>query len=161
MVAFHQQIYDLDSTLSDELHKVPIANLTAIHHFPEYQAAFCLPPKSGCTNWLFALEPLAKDTDLNKVIYQRLPVLNETELESQRDKLKEATNFLNGRNPITRLFSGWKDKFRFTQVSKRERRTRNLFRRVRTLTTIDTSHINLIFVMTKIDFYLICPMRNM
>ena len=128
LIAFHQKLYDLDldGNLARKLDvPVPLSNQTSIRYFPKSNASFCLPPKSGSTNWLYTLEPLADeyrkdpfsraDFGPESNIYQRLPHLTKEELIKSLRGVKKSRKILNTRNPVSRLFSAWKDKFRFQQ----------------------------------------------
>ena len=129
LISFHRKLYDLDSEilnyLPEEKPKVPLSARTSIHYFPKHNASFCLPPKSGSTSWLHSLEPLADEYKNNPSsrayfgpksdIYLRLPSLTKSELSNKFWGVKKSRKILNARNPISKLFSAWKDKFRFHQ----------------------------------------------
>ena len=126
LIAFNQKLYDLDlDSAPARKSEVPLSTQTSIHYFPKNNASFCLPPKSGSTNWLYTLEPLADeyrkdpfsraDFGPESNIYQRLPHLTKDELSKSLRGVKKSRKILNARNPVSRLFSAWKDKFRFQQ----------------------------------------------
>ena len=122
LLSFHQKLYDLDLE-SEEKPKVPLSAHTSIHYFPKHNASFCLPPKSGSTSWLLSLESLAdeyKNDPSSRArpksdIYKRLPSLTKSELSKNFRGVEKSRKILNTRNPISKLFSAWKDKFRFQQ----------------------------------------------
>ena len=112
LLAFHQRIYSLDSNLQKpkRLQKINYADHTSIHYFKQDKSAFCLPPKAGCTNWLQTLDKKYPSKINSTLIYRRLPSLKQKEIK----RLKiEGKRVLNTRNPLTRAFSAWKDKYRF------------------------------------------------
>ena len=126
LIAFHQKLYDLDLHAAPARKlEIPLSTQTSIHYFPRNNASFCLPPKSGSTNWLYTLEPLADeyrkdpfsraDFGPKSNIYQRLPHLTKDELSNSLRGVRKSRKILNARNPVSRLFSAWKDKFRFQQ----------------------------------------------
>ena len=62
MIEFHQQVFDLTlKTTESKTAEIPLSKQTSIHYFPRHNISFCLPPKSGSTNWLYTLEPLAEE----------------------------------------------------------------------------------------------------
>ena len=126
LIAFHQKLHDLDlDGVPATKPEVPLSTQTSIHYFPKNNASFCLPPKSGSTNWLYTLEPLADeyrkdpfsraDFGPESNIYRRLPHLTKEELSKSLRGVRKSRKILNARNPVSRLFSAWKDKFRFQQ----------------------------------------------
>ena len=126
LLSFHQKLYDLDlEAFPAKRPEVPLSTQTSIHYFRKNNASFCLPPKSGSTNWLLALEPLADeyrndpfsraDFGPESNIYRRLPSLTNDELTKNFRGVRKSRKVMTTRNPISRLFSAWKDKFRFQQ----------------------------------------------
>ena len=126
LLSFHQKLYNLDiEAFPAKRPEVPLSTQTSIHYFPKHNASFCLPPKSGSTNWLLTLETLADeyrndpfsraDFGPESNIYQRLPHLTKDELAKNFRGVRKSRKILNTRNPVSRLFSAWKDKFRFQQ----------------------------------------------
>ena len=112
LLAFHQRIYSLDADLQKPkgLQKMKYADHTSIHYFQQDKSAFCLPPKTGCTNWLQTLDKKYPSKTNSSLIYRRLPSLRQREIKRLKFKGKRV---LNTRNPLTRAFSAWKDKYRF------------------------------------------------
>ena len=127
LLSFHRKLYDLKIKGSPASKpKVPLSTQTSIHYFPKHNVSFCLPPKSGSTSWLLSIEPLADENkkDPKAIIYQRLPRLTKSELVNHLAGVQKTRKILNTRNPLTRTFSAWKDKYRFNQ----ERLIYNLFK---------------------------------
>ena len=76
--------------------------------------AFCLPPKAGSTNWLETIEKKYPSKIESDSIYERLPKLSKNRVERFRHEMaKSGQKLLATRNPLDRVFSAWKDKFRF------------------------------------------------
>lgn len=92
---------------------IDMAKDTSIRRFDKLNATFCLPPKTGSQNWLRSLDPYSQKT--NGVLYRHNDRLNVQAVKKQLPLIYASRKVLNVRNPLTKLYSAWKDKFRYYQ----------------------------------------------
>ena len=94
--------------------EIPIAKDTSIRKYDNLNATFCLPPKTGSTNWLKSLDEFTQKSSKGMLYKHNDRLLAQTVIK-QLPKIQNSRKIINGRNPLTKLYSAWKDKFRYYQ----------------------------------------------
>ena len=88
LLELHRQIesdakqYDVDFDVVFK--NVPSKSALQFRHFKKANVSFCVPPRSGSTNWLRTLTPIS-DYPERQSVYSRHPTLTKSAVRQQKD----------------------------------------------------------------------------
>ncbi|XP_072024338.1 carbohydrate sulfotransferase 11-like [Amphiura filiformis] len=114
--------------------KVHHAHLRHILVSDEYRTLYCYVPKAACTNWKKAflyLNGMVENEDEARLLAHKQNKLNKTTLAKYSEeealfRLQNYSKFIFVRNPMTRILSGYREKFALSERRGRRNWSVNL-----------------------------------